>query len=532
MDAYQLFTQQIKHIEHKECLLLLLNTQVGNNQFAQLLRTLILYYDQHHNIDLKQVFIKKDTNHTIQIINMCFLQNKQKELTQKKVIEFMRYLFGKYYQSKCVTIEDKDWDQFEKWIAAFKKIWFTQKPIHKVIHKIGSTEYSTLLLLPNHNIIRSISNSQNNLLLKNSSHLYFNENEYLIQNFWNQCADVINRSTLNFSGQMEQEYSFIIKNPNDRKIWDKFLGFIDPVYLIPRGHGKLSNQERQLQFECDFFFYTIPSAKFTYSEFDILKQKVQSCSRDGSDFRNSKPLVTSDEFHITYIFAKALFDGGWLNQILVDYLISKYYQQQQLINQREAKYQIVLMDTRQAQDIFSSQITQAEQINLDYAKQFFNSINYQENKSMRLVILLNVDRCHFICICIEEDTVYILNSMNSSWSDEIVGRQISKIYSLFRERQPKFKNQFSFIQQSANLQELEPKKKVVILPQQRNAYDCSIYTLFNSMQLIKHNDINVNEINFEVEPLQISELRLQFLQELVNNNAFLSNQKKWYLNSR
>ncbi|CAK74921.1 unnamed protein product (macronuclear) [Paramecium tetraurelia] len=465
-------------------------------------------------------------------MNTCFLQNKQRELTEKKVIEFMRYLFGIYYQSKRITFEEKDWDQLEKWIAAFKKMWFTQKPIHKVIHKIGSTEYSTLLLLPNHNIIRSITNSQNTMLLKNSSHCYYNENEYLIQNFWNQCSDVINQSMLKFTGKMQQEQSFIAKRPNDSKIWDKFLGFIDPVYLIPRGQGKLSNQERQMLFECDQFFYTIPSAKFTYSEFDIQKQKVQSCPGDGSDFRNIKPIVVSDEFHITPNFAKALFDGGWLNQILVDYFIRQYYPQQQLINHREAKYQIVLMDTRQAQDIFSSQITQVDQINLEYANQFFNPINCQENKSLRLVILINVDRCHFICICIEEDTIYILNSMNSTWSDEIVGRQISKIYSLFREKQRQLRNQSCFIEQSANFLELEPKQKVVKVPQQRNAYDCSIYTLFNSMQLIKHTDISVTEINFEVGPKQISELRLQFLHELVNNNAFLSNQKKWYLNSR
>lgn len=41
------------------------------------------------------------------------------------------------------------------------------------------------------------------------------------------------------------------------------------------------------------------------------------------------------------------------------------------------------------------------------------SIKFETNKRMRVVNLINVDRCHFICVCIEDDVIYILNSMNS-----------------------------------------------------------------------------------------------------------------------
>lgn len=49
----------------------------------------------------------------------------------------MGHLFEIHYKSKCIKLDENDWDKFEKWIAAFDKIWFTQKNIHKVIYKIG-----------------------------------------------------------------------------------------------------------------------------------------------------------------------------------------------------------------------------------------------------------------------------------------------------------------------------------------------------------------------------------------------------------
>ncbi|CAD8140206.1 unnamed protein product [Paramecium pentaurelia] len=512
MNAYELFTKKINNQEQKECLQLLLYTQQGNWQFAQLLHTLINYYSKDSNIDLSKILIKKDINNNIQLCN-TYQYEKRKSPKKEKVIKFMKYLFQNHYKSQYIIDAEQDWNIFQKWIAAFEKIWFPKKSvIHKVINKIGSINYPQLLLLPNQNIIHSKSNNQNSLILQNSFHLNFNGIEYLNNQFWNEFFKE--------KGQQDSYNEIYIS-------WNKFIGLIDPIHLIPIGEGKLYNQEKQSYFGCDQFFYTIPNGKFTHLQFN--NQDIKRNKGDGSDFRKNNSISFSDEFNITPNLSKSLFDGGWLNQILVDYLIKKYNMEQKLINQRLAKYQIIVMDTRQAQDIFSSQITKNEEINLEYAQQFWNDQNFEVNKSMRLIILINVDRCHFICICIEEDVIYILNSMNSTWSDNIVGQQVNKFYQLLKTKKSQIKIQS---QDQVSSYQQQVKIQILNVPQQRNGYDCSIYTLFNSMQLIKHSHTKITDIDFQVSPLQISELRFQFFQDLINNNAFLSNQKVWYPISR
>ncbi|CAD8061719.1 unnamed protein product [Paramecium sonneborni] len=500
--AYQLFSKKIENKEHEQCLQLLLYTMNGRNSFRHLILSLTDQYLKNREINFATVLITNQ-NQNIEI-NTIYHVEPNDDLFKVKITQvnqLINNLFVNYYQSNQM----KNFKTLDELISIFESIWFPKKTtIKKVIRKIGEKDYRQILLLPNNNIIYTNSNHNDNIILQNSSHFIFND----------VLPNLLPPSNLFLKSQLH------------------FIGYLDPVYLIPRGQGILFNNNDSdfCQFKCENFFYTISNGEFQafnsgQEYFKKGKMKNGQEIQDGLKFIHEKSIAFTDESSITEKFAKSLYPGEWLNQILVDYIIKQYYFQQLLISKikNESKkklFNIVLIDTRDSQDIFSSQITQIDKINEEYSIKLLDKISTEIDN--RFILLLNVDRCHFICICIEETNIYILNSMNSQRQDKIVGEKIQEFKQFIQKEMSKqgFKDKFS-----------DTQIKIKNVPQQTNGHDCSIYTLFNAMQLIKHQDIKIDDIDFEVSPIQIAELRFQFFQHLLNNNSILSNKKKWFWNS-
>ncbi|CAK67039.1 unnamed protein product (macronuclear) [Paramecium tetraurelia] len=223
--------------------------------------------------------------------------------------------------------------------------------------------------------------------------------------------------------------------------------------------------------------------------------RVEYPPQDYPKQQTTRYLFMHKEFSINNYLFLGLRECNWINQLLIDYyleLIQDYFRVMNPDNQ------IFLINTITSQDIFSSVIS-CSSSDISIPKKIQELI--LKNAFNRLIIILNVDRSHFVTLVFQNNTLYMLNSMN--YCDEMILEKVSFLFlHLHLEKQI--------------------ERRILTVPQQENGHDCGLYSIFNV--LLQYINVNtpVDQIDYNIEtPERIAYLRQHLRNVLLNDYSHL-----------
>ncbi|CAD8159431.1 unnamed protein product [Paramecium pentaurelia] len=202
---------------------------------------------------------------------------------------------------------------------------------------------------------------------------------------------------------------------------------------------------------------------------------------------STRYLVNHKDVSINNHFFAGLTEDKWINQLLVDYylyLLTDYYK-------NISGEQIYLFNTTQSQDLFTSQISKLDHKSVKLQSKYEYIIN-EYQKYNKIIFILNADQAHFLVVVYQNKSLFMLNSY--------VNQNDKKILSIIA----------SIFPIQLNLQYVE-------VEQQKNTYDCSLYSIYNVMMQYKYYNVDVDKIDYRVSFKYIKKLRLH-LKNIISND--------------
>ncbi|CAD8209050.1 unnamed protein product [Paramecium octaurelia] len=246
-------------------------------------------------------------------------------------------------------------------------------------------------------------------------------------------------------------------------------------------HGKVTQiTEQDSKIETQEYYY------YNNVQVEYPPQEYRNC-------QTTRYLFNHKEFSINNFVFLGLRESNWINQLLIDYyleLIQGYFRMMNPDNQ------IMLINTVMSQDIFSS-IVSCQNSQISIPKEIEELI--LKNAFNRIILILNVDRSHFVTLVFQNNTLYMLNSMN--YNDEMI---LEKVNLLFQPL------------------EKQIEKRILRVPQQENGHDCGLYSIFNVLLQYLNIEIPVDQIDYNIEtPERVSQLRQHLRDVFLNDYSHL-----------
>ncbi|CAD8112470.1 unnamed protein product [Paramecium primaurelia] len=185
---------------------------------------------------------------------------------------------------------------------------------------------------------------------------------------------------------------------------------------------------------------------------------------------------------------------NWINQTIIDFYLELIQDYFRIINPDKT---ILLINTIMCQDIFSSMVSDiSNQISIP---QKIEELILQ-NIHNRIILIMNIDRSHFVTLVFQNNTLFLLNSMNYFLDNRI----LEKVIQIFP------------------LSEKQIEMKILPVPQQQNGYDCGLYSIFNVLLQYINIDTPVDQIDYSIEtPQKINYLRQHLRNVFLNDYAHL-----------
>ncbi|CAD8061715.1 unnamed protein product [Paramecium sonneborni] len=243
----------------------------------------------------------------------------------------------------------------------------------------------------------------------------------------------------------------------------------------------------QLKNQPQKMYYQGNEVQYIYQANDFNSQQQKSL------IAPSRLIINYGDYGINNYQLKSLQPGRWLNSAIIDIVIKSIQTQRFLINQN---YQnnTIFVNCAQFQDIFGSLITKDQPIETEVFKKIIDQHNMQ--KPLRFVFYFNLDRSHFLSVVYEDEKLYLLDSLNNRNPDLL--HQIKKLLQIF---------EFNVI---GDWQDF-------FISQQKNSYDCGVYTINYLCQIIKNIQLSIPEM-IKKNCFRIEQSKINYIRYLIEKN--------------
>ncbi|CAD8053728.1 unnamed protein product [Paramecium sonneborni] len=202
-----------------------------------------------------------------------------------------------------------------------------------------------------------------------------------------------------------------------------------------------------------------------------------------------RTILNYGESGITNYQLKSLQAGKWLNSNIIDIVIQSVLTQRFLISPNLKNNNTIFINCAKFQDIFGSLISKDQPIENQVFKDIIDNHNNNQ-KQLRFVFFFNLDRGHFLSVVYENEKLYLIDSLKDKKADLL--HQIKKLLKDF------------------NFNVIDGWQDIPV-SQQKNSYDCGIYTINYICQIIKNIELSIPEMIkkncFIIEQIKINMIR-------------------------